>query len=363
MDVSLEEYLKIVAPHLPSDLISPGSMEQIQLLSSILPPFSLAGLECRLGAGQSRVDFQVSIPPVTLNLPQELRPDPVWQFLQDFCLEWVSPTSWLHQGIERIGLEFDLDEESAPIPVPCLFWKFNPGMGSVQNLLSIIRMLPTEPISSSSLESSLRLCAAAAPESARFSHLGVMLSRPTQAVRVNIRGIPGGELEDYLRQIGCGDGTETFSNLLDSISDFVDYIILALDVGEKVYPRIGLECFLNKQPSEEGRWQLFLDYLEEKELCTPGKKDALLSWEGYSLPSSEHQLWLKNISWGDRFLGARAVSCFWRYISHIKFVYQPSLLEAKAYLGFSHGWYDRNLLKKGIISTMTGRVGIAHQRV
>ena len=348
----MEEYLKIVAPHLSPDLISPGAMDRIQLLSSILPPFSLAGLECRLGAGQSRVDFQVSILPVTLNLPQELRPDPVWQFLQDFCLEWVSPTSWLLQGIKGLVLEFDLDEESASIPVPCIFWTFNPGMGSVQNLLSIIRMLPTEQISSS-LESSLRLCAAAGPESARFSHLGVMLSRPTPVVRVNIRGIPEGELEDYLRQIGCGDETATLSNLLEGISDFVDYIILALDVGEKVYPRIGLECFLNKQPSEEGHWQLFLDYLVEKGLCTPGKKDALLSWEGYSLPSSEPQLWPKNISWGDRFLGARAVSLFTRYINHLKIVYQPSLLEAKAYLGFIHGWYDRDLLKKGIISTQT----------
>jgi hypothetical protein len=63
MGISLEEYLKIVAPHLSSDLISPGARDRIQLLSSILPPFSLAGLEFRLGAGKSRVDFQVGLPP------------------------------------------------------------------------------------------------------------------------------------------------------------------------------------------------------------------------------------------------------------------------------------------------------------
>ncbi len=51
-----------------------------------------------------------------------------------------------------------------------------------------------------------------------------------------------------------------------------------------------------------------MDYLMQNELCTPAKKDAHLSWEGHSLPSSEPQLWLKNISWGHCCLGTRAIS-------------------------------------------------------
>lgn len=148
-------------------------------------------------------------------------------------------------------------------------------------------------------------------------------------------------MADYLIKIGWTDPTNTFFALIPSLSEFTDYILLSFDVGKRVYPRIGWEGHLTESPQYRPQLQLFLDYLVAQELCTPSKRDALLAWNGFSQHSFAPELWPRNISWGDRFLGSRAISLFSRWINHIKVVYQPGKpLEAKAYLGFAHGWFD-----------------------
>lgn len=351
MSCSMKDYLTIITPHLHSDLVSSEALSHIQSLTQILPPSSVAGFECRLGANQSGVDFQVRLPCLEQNLPESFLTAPAWQFLQDFYQNWASPNSSLHQEIENIGLEFDVNGQLPQVPIPCIFLKFN--RETVIDVQSLIKMTTRllKPSVSSLLESNLRRCADSLPTGATISHLGAMLSRRANAVRVNVKGISPEQLSDYLMQIGWTDSTNTFSTLVLTLSEFVDSILLSFDVSDTVLPRIGLECFLNNQPfeepHEEPRWQIFLDYLVQGGLCTPAKKNAFLAWAGLSDKSSFPDLWPSNISFGDRFLGSKAFSIFWRNISHIKLVYQSGTpLEAKGYLAFGHSWFAPDVLNK-----------------
>jgi hypothetical protein len=215
-----------------------------------------------------------------------------------------------------------------------------------ERLMQMVKLLNHQV--SPQLESNLRLCADSLPAGGTISHIGAMLSRSIKAVRVNVKGISPEQLPDYLMQIGWSDPINTFSTLISTLSEFADSILLSFDVGDTVLPRIGLECFLNNQPCDEPRWQLFLDYLVERKLCTLPKQNALLNWPGFSRKSSVPDLWPSNIGFGDRLLGSRAISLFSRWISHIKLVYQPgNTLEAKAYLAFTHGWFDVSTFKTG----------------
>jgi hypothetical protein len=346
MNCSMEDYLKIVIPHLHPDLVPPAALSYIQPLAQILPASSLAWFECRLGANRSAVDFQIRLPCLDRSLPESFLNVPAWQFLQDFYRNWASPNSSLYQEIEDVGLEFDASEQLPQIPIPCIFLKFDRETGAdAKGLMQAIELLqqPISPL----LESNLRLCVDSLPVGATISHLGAMLSRSVKAVRVNVKGISPEYLSDYLRQIGWSDPTDTFSTLTANLSRFVDSILLSFDVGDTLLPRIGLECFLEQQPYYEPRWELFLDYLIAWELCTPAKKNALLNWPGFASKSSHSHLWPSNIGFGDRFLGSRAISLFSRWIGHIKLVYQPDMpLEAKGYLGFSHGWFAPDFLTK-----------------
>lgn len=347
MSCLMKDYLTIITPYLHSDLVSPKALSHIQPLAQILPPSSVAGFECRLGANQSGVDFQIRLPCLDQNLPESFLTAPAWQFLQDFYQNWVLPNSSLNQEIENIGLEFDVNRQLPQVPIPCIFLKFNQEtVINAQSLIKISNKLLKSRVSPL-LESNLRRCADFLPAGATISHLGAMLSRQVNALRVNVKGISPEQLSNYLMQIGWTDSTNTFSTLVLTLSEFVDSILLSFDVGDTVLPRIGLECFLNNQPYEEPRWQLFLDYLVEAGLCTPAKKNAFLAWPGLCQKLSIPDLWPSNISFGDRFLGSRAYSIFWRRVSHIKLVYQPDIpLEAKGYLAFGHSWFAPNVLAK-----------------
>lgn len=346
MDSSMADYLKVVTSYLPSELLSPNSSLHLQSLAQILPPFSSAMLEFRLGADQSQTDMSVFFTPRILNLSETLLNHGVWQALQDFCQNCVEPTSLEHRYVKKIALEFDLDEQQSQVPIPSIFLFWNEGnVNDAQALIEILFRLPNYLVSSK-LQSNLQLCVNSLPQGAKVEHIGAMLSRPGEVLRLIVGGIPPQQFSDYLMQIGWCESTETISTLVSNLYGLVDEIrFLSFDIGDVIYPRVGLEFFLKKQPEHEPRWELFLDRLIEMGLCTPAKKNALLAWSGISQKADNPELWPQNLSRGDRLLSSRASSVFWRTINHIKIVYQTdSPLEAKGYLTFSHQWIDARTL-------------------
>lgn len=348
MDCSIEDYLSVVTPHLHADLVSPKALSYIQTLAKVLPPFSLAGFESRLGSEQPVVDLLVRFPQSKLNLPEKFLGYPAWQALDSFCQEWSNPNSFTHDKVHHIWLEFDLDRPPEPVPIPCLFLSLNSAViADTRSLIEMARRIPHHSISPK-IESNLQLCAQCLPPNAKIEHLGAMLSRPAKAVRTVITGIRAEQIPDYLAKIGWSDPTNQLESLVASLCEYVDSIgILDLDVGDEIAPKIGLECFIHKQSNYEDRRQLFLNYLVDNNLSTPAKSNALLSWSGLTQKSPDTELWPDNLILGDLFLGARAHSVFWRSINHIKISYQPSKpLDAKAYLAFGHNWFKTNSLDK-----------------
>jgi len=351
VNCTMEDYLKVAIPHLRPELVTPEALSQIRTLAKILPPFSISGLECRLGAEQSRVDLQVNLPYLIPTLPETFLTHPSWQMFQEISQEWTEPKSFLSQKVRDIWLEFDIKEQSSQVPSPCIFLTMKPYMNhqsvnDSQQVVDMVSKLLKQPVSSR-LESNLKLSFDSLPTEASISHFGAMLSRWDQPLRMNVRGLLPEQLLDYLMQIGWKDSSNTLEVLISNLSELVDNIFLSCDIGETVLPKIGLECFLSKQPKYEPRWQLVLDYLVAKGLCTPAKQNALLAWPGFSQKASQPEIWPNNLNWGDHLLGSRAVSLFSRTLNHLKIVYQPdTLLEAKAYLAFFHHWLDASPLAK-----------------
>lgn len=335
MNSSIEDYLKVITPHLHPDLVSPEVLAHIQELEPILSSLSETIFECRLGSDLTQVDFSFYLPPLTKPLPERFLASPVWRSFQDFYQEWINPTSNLHQEVKEIGMEFDLDKSPSVVPIPCIFLELNrettyPFHKLIAEALGLLNY-PLSPL----IESNLRLCTDFLPEGAKLAHFAVMLSRPGLGVRVNAIAIPPDQILNYLVKIGWNHPTEALSSLVSNLSEFVDYIVLAFDVGETIYPRIGLECYLTKQPKYEPRWHLFLEDLVELGLCTPAKKDALLTWSGIDQQKYHQE---GNFRWESIF-SQSIYSVYWRTINHIKVVYQPGFsLKAKAYLASGHRW-------------------------
>ncbi|ULP70770.1 hypothetical protein [Nodularia sphaerocarpa] len=188
-------------------------------------------------------------------------------------------------------------------------------------------------------QDNLYRCFAACPDGVFVSHIGVMLSRNSRALRVNVKRLQPNLLIPYLQQIGWQGETVKVAELMAELFALVDRITVCLDVGDQIYPQIGLECIFLNQPDSESRWAIFLDNLVARGLCEVQKREALLNWPGQINPLNSPAPWPHNLIAASVLQPRERFTVFERRLSHIKIVSQPqSTVLAKAYLWFQHQW-------------------------
>lgn len=110
-----------------------------------------------------------------------------------------------------------------------------------------------------------------------------MLARRAQDLRVCI-GLPTvSALKDYLGTIRYPDdlvGTvlAEFRDLFEPSSS----IVVSLDVGAEVRPRLGLDLSPARTPDGDKaeRWDQFASRMISHDLCTEAERQALVSWPG-----------------------------------------------------------------------------------
>ncbi len=119
---------------------------------------------------------------------------------------------------------------------------------------------------------------------------------------------PGAQLPDYLARVSWRGRSPRRLGAATQLAALADRFNLALDVGDVVRPRLGLECFFDRQPPDEPRWGALLD-----ELVARGLAETLTLFRG------------------------QPVFVLVRTINYLKLLLHPDgSLEAKAYLGLSH---------------------------
>ena len=101
-------------------------------------------------------------------------------------------------------------------------------------------------------------------------------------------------------------------------------------------------CFPHQEHGLDPRWEPFLDELVERGLCTPPKREALLSWHGYITPSRTALPWPEPWLTESLLRPPDTFGLFDRRLSHVKMLtFSPSQPPAaKAYLGFGHLWIE-----------------------
>jgi len=338
MSATMADYVATLRPSVPQSLVSEPAMAAILSLAGSLPPCPLAGFECRLGRNQSIVDFQVQVPRWPFHLSGELPESPGWRSLHAFWEEWFDESSTLHKSVSATGLEFDMERSTTT--GPAIFVALR-NVDDDPHLLAAVVGRFADGASVARADSSLRACVEALPDRASIQFIGAMRSRGGSALRVNVSGLTAGQIAGYLIAAGWPHPVAPLQPIVTALGDLSDDLALCLDITDRLLPRIGIECILREQPSHESRWRQLLAYLTSLDACTATKGRALLTWTGDVLEPHARGLWPANLFWGDRLLGPRAVSTFYRYLSHTKVIYEPDRpIEAKAYLGFFHQWLD-----------------------
>lgn len=333
---SLDDYLRVVEPHLPSELVSPEGVARLRALAAHLPPQSMVGFECPLAGDTQEADFAVALPADSPGMKQlagegpknalldDLRANPIWQRISTLCAHASARHSVPHDRLGTIWLEFDVQQQDPGVPVPNVLF----GLSSAGHVEPAMRREAVEPALEilmggplpRGVRDMLERCFSARPAGSHLFQLGVMLRRRVDGVRVCVVNLSLRDIGEYLNCLGWTGQREDLMDALSPLTNHALRVALGIDVGETVLPRIGIECYLHhgNRTRVDGRWTEFLDLLVARGMCRPDKRDALLRWPGQT---SARFLWPVTVARG---------------LNHIKLVYQPGHpTQAKAYFGFA----------------------------
>lgn len=357
---TLADSLQNLLADISSEIATPITISELQQLAKLLSPIPRGGFEIRLDKGNYQVDLQQCIslqnkePQILaehinkLALSHQEFNQPVWNHIRNFCKIWSDSNSDLNSAISDIWLEFDIHESNPHLLTPCIFLGINRDSFELSTIFKIIKnaleLLYGQSINDD-LCSNLYRCFTACTAPTRITHVGVMLSRQIEALRINVSKIPTDEITTYLQEIGYPNSTEEIEAKVDELLDTFDNVRLCFDVGTKISPQIGLECFFNKQSGLDQRWSLGLDNLVAKGLCTAEKRDGLIAWVGCTTPNNTTKPWASHLIAESLLQPSENLSLLNRSISHIKLTYKPeSTLQAKAYIAFAHQWLENKEL-------------------
>ncbi|MCB2264135.1 MAG: hypothetical protein LGR52_14540 [Candidatus Thiosymbion ectosymbiont of Robbea hypermnestra] len=336
----LAEVLDVLAPNLADPLVETKTLNALYGLVAHLPPISRGGFECRLDPLEPQVDLQLCVEPDAEDITlmgrwlAELAPDhpaksPLLRLLDLWSVDGPSD-----QRFPELWLEFDCGE--AETRVPALFFALpqNP-----------VYALHTWPLAQAGLDAlfgranwrpwkgNLKRCLAGWPDGVFISHLGAMLSRQGQCVRVNIKRLNDATLPVFLESIGWPGDRATATHWAGVLLRHADRLTLSLDLGERLGVRLGLEAFFVHQPPAATGWDKLLRALIRRGLCDPAKAEALLVWPGHTTPLNVKTPWPQ--SWIATSLRqpANRFSTVERCLHHIKVGLSPDRApEAKGYV-------------------------------
>lgn len=343
MPVSLKKTLSYAAPYLDPNLVSQVALSAIETVAGVLPDsHSISfGFEIRLWDKTSDADFCFKIPgphpaetlSQLLNGPNAsaaIRDNPVWKHLESFGARWSATESLFRTVEQDLWLEFDSDQCRSKTPIPGAFFRIRDllrhGEDGWRAILEGTSALIGSPISPE-LARRLSLCLRGLPETAYGDHIGMMFSRPGDLVKVSGAGFDDTGALDYLSRIGWDGAAERLGSFLAETTPMVDWLAITMELGPDVRKRIGIEYhqswekrFLSNTP-----WRTILEYLVERGMCLPAKRDALVAWPGTSRHRFDREQW---------------ESLILRTIDHIKITCSPEgEIEAKAYIVVvKHPW-------------------------
>ena len=354
-NLHVSDYLFSAAPHIPQTLISNQNLFEIQNLANNFTEnlTSFLIFESMLNSYDARSDYCFAVSSkngereILANfiksghLADKFLKQSEWKQLGNFARSWTDPNSILYDNVIGLWFEFDTASILPDAPAPSIFIQPTShytitGDVSAQHTWitkSALPLLLGRPLSNI-VEEKVLECIKKLPLESSLFQIGTMLSRKDDEIRLVIKRIEADQIIPYLTSIGWSDDeNNSLLTLLEEIKNKVTRIVLHISVGEKVNPKVGIECsfYPDKYHQEQG-WAKFLDYLLEKGLCNKEKLSALLKFPGIEPQDQDEEFNPKNCTPSVMIPEENYSSALIRYVSHIKLVYQPNkTVEAKAY--------------------------------
>jgi hypothetical protein len=342
---SLADYIDLLLPAEPDALISATAQARLRAQADRLPAIPRIAVECRLAEGADQVDLQLCLRRdagdydhfadyvvARSGSGHGATGADASLGLARFAARLCEPDSALRRAVVELYLECDLGADVDVGRTPAVFLSLpydqDEALRTASEALHLLRPDPPP-----ALLKSIERCFAACAGDAGISHLGVMLSRPVDPVRLNVKGLLPCEAEGFLAACGWPGDRARAAALFDAAADRADRVTLALDVGETLLPRIGVECFHDMQPGANPAWRARLAELCAEGLASMAKVDAFLRVPATDGPSRERP-WPADLMLDSLLRSDDELTAIARRLVHLKITETAGVRrEAKAYFG------------------------------
>jgi len=258
-----------------------------------------------------------------------------WEKIYKFCSKWVERGEILDNKISDIWFEFDYHQMNKDLPGACFFFSPRNIHKRVIDVLHTINIdwlfepalsILIDEYLSERIKTNVKKCIDALPKNGAVFQIGVMLARlRNNDIDKNfIRLCTCMKIDDYkiyLNSIGWDGPIEYLENNLNIIKKYADAIFIDIDVGNKIFPCIGLECCYRQDINLNERINEFLNHLINQGLCVKENEAKIIKWvEDFNISTNK----LEN---------GKTLK---KSLSHLKIVLNPGKpLYAKAYLSLS----------------------------
>lgn len=356
---ALDELIDLILPYLPAGLIGQTSADRIRSAVDAVPAELVArfALECRLGSDMAEADVHFCADSETggmqmlaerhplVELPEALASAQSWAPVVRFCGR-REPGLLLHRATRDVWA--DLTRQGEP--------SFSFGMRLAglpearrRPLEVLIRALeigfealrerPLQPPALTSMRALIRRL----PETARVDRAGLVAGLPDD-VRLWLSRLQADELVDLVAAVRDHDEAHALRALLDDVVGPQDGVRARVDVNEGVGRSIALICTVDpagSPPQVAARWGSLLSRLVEAELCTPDKREALLSCYGL-LRERQAERWPEHLTRLSDLYGEGAESFLHWRLHHVAIECDRGKpVHAGAHIVAAHGWSRR----------------------
>lgn len=333
---SLGAHWPAVESRLPFDLVPAEHRDWLRRVAETFPLSAVRffGFETRLGSEPGPTDCALSLTPaggrMIAGADPDGRPEALagehWDRLRDFFRSWGETGTRPYEDASRTWLEFDM--QPGPLAPNLLFGYWPRSHEPLRSRAWLVdRAVPTVlgRELSPTLRANLIRCLEAAPAGSDDFQIGLMCARQLPVVRICVFDLPADRIRDYLAAIGWNGTADRLMAVIEAFRPHADFVGLHIDVGETVFPHIGVEPGFeagswDRQPHREPRWHGQFDALSEAGLLTDDKRRAMLAWVGHDRVE----------------IGGRDFALL-RGISHLKVVLRADgRSDAKAYFGIAY---------------------------
>jgi hypothetical protein len=345
MERNLVEFLLHL---IKDDLAKLGETENIWQVAALVPSVHKIAFEFSL-LQSNKIDFHLNVPKTnflhsfskSIN-STSLNRNVEWQPLLDFLKEWSNVDSTLNNAIKEIFLEFDCNTKGE-LNLPSLFNKVN--SKNKENLALLLSEKIIKKIKGTSFfeanKTVIQNSIYHAPVNCSVSHLGLMLSRRQEVVRINLSNVSPTDLCTFLTANGWKGNEQLLLENYTFLVEHTDTVVVSFDAFQnKILPRIGLEAFMDYTIKKAPKWKILMDKLCEKALCCQEKKEIILNWNKEFYPTKDGQ-WHETLILNSLHKEANEFSVLRQVPSHVKFIIENDIVMAKGYLGFGQTWIKK----------------------